>query len=130
QGDAVEQAALLDGLDERAVVVAGAGGRDDQPVAHFAGLAVGAANDLGVELDVQVGQDQADQLAAPKHQPAGEAVGPVTQLGDGGLHPGARVGVHDVAPVDHARDGADRDVRAPGDVGNGGGHFGSAPRGS
>jgi hypothetical protein len=71
---------------------------------------VDAADDLGKELAVQVGQQHADRVRAVRDQAAGGAVGPEAQaLGDG-AHPAARVLVHALAVVEDARDGRNRDA--------------------
>ena len=84
--------------------------RNEQMIAQLAGLLVRAADDLRVELAVQVRQHQAQHVALPQHQPAGEDVRPVPQLRNRRFDPLASIDVHQVPPIQHARDGADRHV--------------------
>ena len=56
---------------------------DHQLVAELAGAEIRAADDLRVELAVQVRQHEPQDIAPPQHQPAGEDVGAVAQLVDG-----------------------------------------------
>ena len=68
-------------------------------VTELAGLEVCSADDLGIELAVQVGQNEAEHVALAEHQAAGEDVRPVAEFSDSGLDPLARLGVDDVAAV-------------------------------
>ena len=72
---------------------------------------VDAADHLGEELAVQIGQQDADGLSAVRDQAARNAVGPEAQALGNGTHPATRILVHAVAVVEHARDGRDRDAR-------------------
>jgi hypothetical protein len=60
--------------------------------------------------------DHADHLRRARDQHAGGLVGPVAELGDGGLHPAAGLLADVRMVVQHAGDGLVRDPGQPGDV--------------
>jgi len=66
----------------------------------------------------QGGDDHADRAGAPGAQSPGGAVGPVTEVGHGGLDTDPRLGVDPRAGVDDPRDGLPRDARGRGHVGH------------
>lgn len=122
EGEAIDEA---DGAAEAAAGgSAGLGvdgeGADEDLVAEPAGFGVGAAEEFGVELTVDVWECDAEEAGATGHQALGEAIGAVVELVDGGLDASGRFGRDEVGFVDGAADGRDGDGGQVGNILDGG----------
>ena len=104
--------------------------RQERVVAMGADGALDAADDLRVELTVEVRQQHPDGLGGAGGQAPRGAVGDVAEV-PGRLHEtAARALPHRAARVEHARHGRDRDPRLPSNVAHGDRHDGSATESS
>ena len=89
----------------------GVGARDQQVEPFAAGGHVETADHAREELPVQVRQQHTERVGAARDQAAGDAVGPVVELGGDVTNGAFGFRAHETAVVEHPRHGRDRDAR-------------------